>query len=220
MEKFIDLTILSPTATLKDVEKICDIAIEKKYRSVCIPPIFTEIINRKYNKNPQKMDNTHPLVRKRRLKICSVVGFPLGNISLKHKIEEYRTLCMNCDELDIVLPINLIKSGEWEKVSEEIYSLSSHVNFWHAPIKFILETCYLNEDEIQRVCAICYQLSGVIALKTSTGFGKHGATVEAVQMIRKYWKGHIKASGGIKTKEQAEELMKVGATIIGTSSIF
>jgi deoxyribose-phosphate aldolase len=204
LNNYIDLTILRPDATYDDVVKICETVLKKGYRSACIPPLFVENIKNKF----------------KNIKLTSVVAFPLGHISLQQKIEEYRKLSTYCDELDIVISISLVKTSDWKKIENEIYSLSNHVNFWHTQIKLIIETCYLTKDEIHKICNICNGCRGIYAIKTSTGFGKRGATVEDIKLIKKYWKGEIKASGGIKTKEQALELIKAGATIIGTSTIF
>lgn len=217
LKNYIDLTILRPDATYDEVKNICEIAIKDGYRSVCIPPIYVSRINSLFNPRNFSKENK---INRRNLKIVSVIGFPLGNINTLHKIEEYRKLSLCCDELDIVLPINEIKSKNWIYVLDEIQSLSSHVNFWHTKIKLIIETCYLEEDEIKTICNYCNNNNSIFAIKTSTGFGKYGATVEDIKLIKKYWKREIKASGGIKTKEDAMKMIEAGATIIGTSSIF
>lgn len=207
LNKYTDLTILKPSASLNDVRKICKIANEKGYRSVCIPPCFVSEMYSEFKE----------------LKITSVVAFPLGQIKLHNKIEEYRKLSLEgAKELDIVLSINQIKSGNWNIVRDEVKSLSSHTKLWSAKIKVIIETCYLTESEIIEVCEICRNIGNILAVKTSTGFGSRGASVEDIKLMRKTLgdKIMIKASGGIQTKEQALELIKAGANIIGTSSIF
>ena len=136
------------------------------------------------------------------------------------KVQEYQRVFNYVDEIDLVAPISLIKSGKWYFAKEELKCMDSYTSYWDTPIKLIVETCYLNEEEIKKVCDLCNNLKGITCIKTSTGFGTRGATVEDIQMIKKYWDGDIKASGGIKTKEQAMDLINAGATIIGTSTAF
>lgn len=207
LENYIDLTILRADACYEDVKKICKIVQDKGYRSACIPPIYVNDIKKEFGK---------------KIKICSVVGFPLGNIDLYHKIEEYRELSKaGVDELDIVLSIGLIKSGRWDIIQDEIASLSNHVEFWHTPIKLILEVCYLTDEEIIKICRMC-EMYNILALKTSTGYGNRGVLVKDVKLMRTYLRHgiNIKASGGIKTEKQAFDLIEAGANIIGTSKVF
>lgn len=207
LNKITDLTILKPSASLEDVRNICMIAYKEGYRSACIPPCFVSQMKSEF----------------KNLKITSVVGFPLGQISLHCKIEEYRKLSLSgASELDVVISINELKSGNWRNISNEIHSMASHSKMWNTKVKIIIETCYLTEDEIKEVCLICKKMYSVYAIKTSTGFGSRGASVEDIKLIKKCIGDSmkIKASGGIKTREQAMELVKAGADIIGTSAIF
>ena len=208
INKYIDITLLKSNTSFEDVDKLAAIAIKKGYRSVCIPPSYVGKIKNKYGKN---------------LRISTVVGFPLGNIPLQIKIEEIRKYITDgADDLDIVLNIGAIKSGEWDIIRDEIYSFAGHSRFWNATIKLIIEISYLEENDVARICAIVNNTPNIHCVKTSTGFGKRDTTVEDIKIIRKYLHESkmVKASGGVRKKKLAIEMIEAGANIIGTSTIF
>ena len=207
IDKYIDITLLKSNTSFEEVDKLAKLAIKKGYRSVCIPSAYVNDIKTKYKK----------------LRVSTVVGFPLGNTPLQIKIEEIRKYITDgADDLDIVINVGAIKSKRWDIVRDEIYSFAGHSRFWNATIKLIIEISYLGEEDVARICSIVNNTPNIHCVKTSTGFGKRDTTVEDIKMIRKYLHNEklVKASGGIRTKKLALEMIEAGANIIGTSTIF
>ncbi len=200
----VDHTLLKPVATWEDIKKICDEAKEMKVASVCIPPSYVKQAS-EYLKDE--------------IPVCTVIGFPLGYSTTKIKIEEAKDAIQNgAKEIDMVINIGDAKSGLFDKIEEEIRQIKEAVGS-HI-LKVIIETCYLTENE---KISLCKAVSNAKAdfIKTSTGFGTNGATLEDIKLMRENVskETRIKAAGGVKTIEDAEDFIKEGATRLGTSSI-
>ncbi len=206
INKVIDYTLLDPSATKKDVEKFLCVAHKNKYYSVCINPI---------NVNFAKKFIEYKF--KDSLVISCVIGFPLGENLTETKVYEIkRAIKDGADEFDVVAPISRIKEGDWGHVKNEISRLRKATK--KKVLKVIIETALLTRTEIEKVSVICSKCR-VDFVKTSTGFADGGASPEVVEIIRNAIKKScgIKASGGIATKAQAINLLRAGATRIGTS---
>lgn len=189
----IDYTLLKATATIDDIDALCKEAIEKGCASVCIPSCYVEYVSNEY---PE-------------LRICTVVGFPLGNSSTETKIEETRqAIIAGAHEIDAVINIGALKAGLYGYVKDELQRLK-RICGKHTVLKIIIETCYLTREEKIIMCRMIQNLR-IDFVKTSTGFGTGGATIEDVKLIRAVCGDDvkIKASGGIRTKEEAEEYLK------------
>ena len=199
----IDHTNLRPDALHSDIEILCKEAIQYKFASVCINPVYVS-----YAKSILKDENP---------KVCSVVGFPLGADSEEMKYAEARFLIFQgVDEIDMVMNIAFLKERKLDLVKNEIKKVVEAAD--GNCVKVIIETSLLNQDEKALACNIVME-SGAAFVKTSTGFSSSGATLEDVRLIKKVVGDRvgIKASGGIKTKNEALKLIEAGATRIGTS---
>lgn len=189
----IDYTLLKATATIDDIDTLCKEAIEKGCASVCIPSCYVEYVSNEY---PE-------------LRICTVVGFPLGNSSTETKIEETRqAIVAGAHEIDAVINIGALKAGLYGYVKDELQRLK-RICGKHTVLKIIIETCYLTREEKIIMCRMIQNLR-IDFVKTSTGFGTGGATIEDVKLMRAVCGDDvkIKASGGIRTREEAEEYLK------------
>ena len=200
---YVDHTQLKAFATWEDIQKLCNEAIEYQTASVCVPPCYVKRIAETY---------------KDKIRICTVVGFPLGYSTTNAKVEEVRKAIEDgALEIDMVVNISDVKNGDYEKVESEIKALRKAVG--DKTLKVIIETCYLTEEE---KIAMCKAVTNAEAdyIKTSTGFGTGGATLEDVQLMKKYIgsKVKIKAAGGIRTKEDMEAFLQAGCSRLGTSS--
>ena len=203
LSSLIDHTNLRPDALHSDIEILCKEAIQYKFASVCINPVYVS-----YAKSILKDENP---------KVCSVVGFPLGADSEEMKYAEARFLIFQgVDEIDMVMNIALLKERKLDLVKNEIKKVVEAAD--GNCVKVIIETSLLNQDEKDLACNIVME-SGAAFVKTSTGFSSSGATLEDVRLIKKLVGDRvgIKASGGIKTKNEALKLIEAGATRIGTS---
>ena len=202
---YIDHTLLKANATEKDIKILCKEAKDYEFFSVCVNPCFV-----KYAKKCLKGTN---------VKVCTVIGFPLGATTTKTKLfETKRAIAEGVDEVDVVLNIGKFKDKKYTYVGKELAKIVDLCNK-KVLVKVIIETCYLTKEEILRACQLVYEC-GVDYVKTSTGYGSDGAKVEDVKMMREVCKDRlkIKASGGIKTLKQVEEFILAGAERIGTSS--
>lgn len=206
LSEMIEFTLLDPRAIKQDIQTLINVAVKNNYYGICINPV-----NVSYAKN--YIDKTLNIS----LPIISVVGFPLGANTINSKVfETKQVLKAGADEIDVVLNIAKIKEGDYNYIrSELVHVLKAAKNMI---VKAIIETCYLTRDEIKQVCKVC-EKTKVDFIKTSTGYGTTGATVDDVILIKECVRGKvgIKASGGIRTKEQAEELVRAGATRLGSS---
>ena len=203
LSSLIDHTNLRPDALHSDIEILCKEAVQYKFASVCINPVYVS-----YAKSILKDENP---------KVCSVVGFPLGADSEEMKYAEARFLIFQgVDEIDMVMNIAFLKERKLDLVKNEIKKVVEAAD--GNCVKVIIETSLLNQDEKALACNIVME-SGAAFVKTSTGFSSSGATLEDVRLIKKVVGDRvgIKASGGIKTKNQALEFIEAGATRIGTS---
>ena len=200
---YIDHTALTAEKTDADILKLCDEAIEHQFFSVCINSCHIPLAK-------QKLAGSN-------VKICTVVGFPLGaNLSSVKAFETQEAIAAGANEIDMVINVGWIKSNKWSAVKEDIQTVLNACN--GKPLKVILETCLLTKEEIVQACEICKALK-VAFVKTSTGFNKGGATVEDVALM-KHTVGDIgvKASGGIRDTQTALAMIKAGATRIGASA--
>ena len=203
LSSLIDHTNLRSDALHSDIEVLCKEAIQYKFASVCINPVYVS-----YAKSILKDENP---------KVCSVVGFPLGADSEEMKYAEARFLIFQgVDEIDMVMNIAFLKERKLDLVKNEIKKVVEAAD--GNCVKVIIETSLLNQDEKALACNIVME-SGAAFVKTSTGFSSSGATLEDVRLIKKVVgdRVDIKVSGGIKTKNEALEFIEAGASRIGTS---
>ena len=202
----IDHTILSPDITEKDVAVKCQEALEYNFASVCVNPNYVEFV-------ADKLEGSN-------VKTCTVIGFPLGESTSETKSFAAKNAVKNgADELDMVINIGAVKSAAWDVVEADIKAVVNSVKREDVLVKVILETCYLDENEIKQACKAA-QSAGADFVKTSTGFGTHGARVEDIEVMKEAVDEEmgIKASGGIHSLEEAVEMLDAGATRIGASS--
>ena len=203
LSSLIDHTNLRPDALHSDIEILCKEAIQYKFASVCINPVYVS-----YAKSILTDENP---------KVCSVVGFPLGADSEEMKYAEARFLIFQgVDEIDMVMNTAFLKDRKIDLVKNEIKKVVEAAD--GNCVKVIIETSLLIQDEKALACNIVME-SGAAFVKTSTGFSSPGATLEDVRLIKKVVGDRvgIKASGGIKTKNEALKLIEAGSTRIGTS---
>ena len=199
----IDHTLLKPNATYNDFKILCEQAVRYSFCSVCVPPFMVEACKKALN-------NTD-------VKVCTVVGFPLGyNNYLIKLIEAKQAIRNGADEIDAVINIAALKSKDFNYIEKEIALLRKTT--LNKVLKIIVETAYLNEDEKEKIAKIILN-NNVDFLKTSTGFAPSGANIEDIKLFKKILKNNvkIKASGGISTYKQAENLIRAGAGRLGTS---
>ncbi len=206
VRKFIDNSLLKPNTTWKELRDFVRKSEEIGFYAVCIPPSAVRFARE---------------VSEGRIVICSVIGFPLGYSNVEIKIHEaVRAIEDGAQELDIVLNLVDLKSGNWKKVEEEVKALIRHARSAGVLTKFIIETCYLTDKEKIRAVQLLEEC-GADFVKTSTGFGHSGATVEDVRLLKEHGKGiKVKASGGIRTYAEVVKMIEAGADRIGTSSGF
>lgn len=199
----VDHTQLKAYATWEDIEKLCREAVEYETASVCIPPCYISRVKEAFKDS---------------LKICTVVGFPLGYSVTEAKVVETRQAVVDgADEIDMVVNISDVKNKDFDKVEKEIAALKEAAD-GHV-LKVIIETCYLTEDE---KIAMCRAVTNAKAdfIKTSTGFGTGGATLEDVRLFKENIGPDvkIKAAGGIRSVEDMEAFLDAGVSRLGTSS--
>ena len=202
---YIDHTLLRADATEKDIKVLCKEAKEYEFFSVCVNPCFVSYAKK-------NLKNTG-------VKVCTVIGFPLGANSTKVKLfEAKRAIADGADEIDVVFNIGKFKEKKYTYVGKELSKIVDLCNK-KVIVKVIIETCYLTKEEILKACELVYEC-GVDFVKTSTGYGSNGAQVDDVRMMKEVCKNRlrIKASGGIKTVTQVEQFILAGAERIGTSS--
>jgi len=203
---YIDHTALKPTTERKDVDKLCAEALEFHFAAVCVPPVFVA--------------QAAGLLKSSSVHVATVVGFPFGYTYTLVKVAEAEQAIINgAQEIDAVHHIGAVKSGDFNYLEEEASLLLSVVKKGNALLKIIIETGLLTNDEIIACCEL-YGKLGVHYVKTSTGYAEKGASVEAVQLMRRHLpsSSKIKASGGIKTFDFAKSLVEAGADRIGCSA--
>ena len=204
LNKYIDHTNLKNIATLKDIEKLCNEAIEYNFASVCVYPYYVTLAKK--------------LLKNSNIDVCTVIGFPSGESTKETKVFEAINAVENgADEIDMVINISALKNKDYDYVKDEIEEIRDAID--GKVLKVIIETCLLTQDEIIKMTEICNE-TFVNFIKTSTGFSESGAKVEDVELINEHKSEllEIKASGGIKTMEDMENMINAGATRIGTSS--
>ena len=197
----IDYTLLKATTTYNDIWNLCEKAVEKGCASVCIPSHFVDFV---YNHFPT-------------LTICTVVGFPLGNSTTETKIAETRkAIADGADEIDMVINIGEMKNGNYWYIKNEIEAIRKVAT--GCVLKVIIETCYLTDEEVAIATRVVDE-SLADYVKTSTGFGSRGASFEDIEIMKKniHHDTMIKASGGIRTKEEMEKYLALGCDRIGAS---
>jgi deoxyribose-phosphate aldolase len=200
----IDHTLLKPEATITDITQLCTEAKQFGFYSVCINPYWIPSVNK--------------LLGDSAVKICTVIGFPLGATLSKAKAQEARDVVeAGADELDMVINQGAAKEGHWDFIEHEIHEVVSVAQ--GRTVKVILETCQLTNDEIVQACERTVK-AGAHFVKTSTGFAKSGASVEAVKLMRKTvgCAFGVKASGGIRDRATAEGMLLAGANRLGLSA--
>ncbi len=203
---YIDHTVLKPTTTIADIEKLCAEAVEYGFAAVCVPPLFVK--------------KAKELVKGTNVKVATVIGFPFGYSAIEAKLAEtVLAIVDGADELDLVINISAIKNNDWQFIATEINTILPVIRNKGKVIKIIIESGILTDEEIIRCCDI-YGAAGVDFMKTSTGYAEKGASVHAVQLMRKHLADavQIKASGGIKNYTFAAELIAAGANRLGCSS--
>jgi deoxyribose-phosphate aldolase len=204
--RHIDHTLLRPIGTANDIRRLCTEAIEYGMAAVCIFPSYV----------PMARD----LLRNTRVKIATVIAFPFGVTFTEIKEAEMRaSAARGADEMDFVINIAALKSGDDKSVEEEMQYLTAKARTLGVVTKFIIETAYLTEDEKVRACKIGNRVRPDF-MKTSTGYGPTGATVEDVRLMRSILlpEIQIKAAGGIRSHAEAIQMLQAGAARLGTSS--
>ncbi|MCR4679305.1 MAG: deoxyribose-phosphate aldolase [Lachnospiraceae bacterium] len=199
----VDHTQLKAFATWEDIVKLCDEAVKYKTASVCVPPCYIKRIHDKYGKD---------------FNICTVIGFPLGySVTAAKVVEAKEAIKDGANEVDMVININDAKNGDFDKIEEEIKAIKAACG--DKILKVIIETCYLTDEEKIKLCG-CVTRAKAEYIKTSTGFGTGGATFDDVKLFKENVGPDvkIKAAGGIRTKEDMETFLSLGADRLGTSS--
>lgn len=216
--KMIDHTLLRPEATKEQIRKLCMEAVEYGFCSVCVNSCYVYycagLLKGAGAKNTGAKDSG--------VKVCTVIGFPLGAASTAAKAAEASAaLDDGADELDMVINVGMVKSGDWDYVKEDIAAVVEQAKNYsqETKVKVILETCLLNDDEIVRACTAAKE-AGADFVKTSTGFSTGGATAEDVALMRKTVGDAmgVKASGGIRCLEDVKAMVRAGADRIGASA--
>ncbi len=202
LASYIDHTLLKPTATHIEIEKICKETLEYGFAAVCVPPPFVA------------------MAKRTGVRVATVAGFPFGYSAAEAKlVETRRAIEAGADELDVVINLGFVKEGNWVDLEKEMRPMVEMAHEAGRLIKVIIESGVLTDAEIARCCEL-YAPLGVDFLKTSTGYAEKGATVGAVRLMRAYLPAtvRIKASGGIRDAAFARELIAAGADRLGCSA--
>ncbi|NLY43247.1 MAG: deoxyribose-phosphate aldolase [Clostridiaceae bacterium] len=201
----IDHTLLKADATVSEIKKLCKEAKQYSFASVCVNPSYVKLASQ--------------LLEQSGIRVCTVVGFPLGATTTRTKVAETVEAIENgATEIDMVINIGALKSGKMDIVKEDIKSVVEAAK-GKAKVKVIIETCLLTDEEKIQACSVAKE-AGADFVKTSTGFSTGGATVEDVQLMRKTVGNEmgVKASGKIRDYETAVAMLNAGANRLGTSS--
>jgi deoxyribose-phosphate aldolase len=202
LASYIDHTILKPTSSHIEINRICKEALDYGFAAVCVPPPFVV------------------QARGSGVRVATVIGFPFGySVSAAKLAEVEQALADGADELDVVINLAALKGGDWSRLESEMRALVGPIHEAGRLVKVIIESGVLTDEEIIRCCEI-YSGLGVDFLKTSTGYAERGATVEAVLLMRAHLPSNvrIKASGGIRTYALARQLIDAGADRLGCSA--
>jgi deoxyribose-phosphate aldolase len=203
LASMIDHSLLRPNATREQLRKLCEEAVAYGLKAVCVNPIHVA--------------DAAQMLKKKEVLICSVVGFPFGTHSPKTKaFETQEAIRLGAREVDMVIRVGALKEGRDREVVEDIRAVVRAAEGY--PVKVILETCYLTDEEKIRACKLCLEAAASF-VKTSTGFADGGATVEDVSLMRKTVGKDfgVKAAGGVRTLEDAIKMIEAGANRLGTS---
>ena len=207
LARMIDHTILKPEATQADVKKLCEEALKHNFFSCCVNSSWVRYVAQ--------------LLRGSSVKVCAVVGFPLGAGTPEIKaMEARRAIREGAKEIDMVINVGLVKSGDWDAVTKDIRTVAESVKDGGALLKVILETCLLTKDEIVKACEASMKARADY-VKTSTGFNKGGATAEDIALMARTVAPKrlgVKASGGVRTYADAMLMIRNGATRVGSSN--
>lgn len=206
LARMIDHTLLKPEATKEQIIQLCNEAKKYNFASVCINPCYVSLCSK--------------LLRDTSVKVCTVIGFPLGATSTPTKsFEAEHALRDGARELDMVINIGMLKSGEYNYVENDIFAVVTTARRYNALVKVIIETALLTDEEKVKACILAKR-AGADFVKTSTGFSKGGATVGDVALMRKVVGSAmgVKASGGVRTREEALAMVASGADRIGASA--
>jgi len=206
LAKYIDHTYLVPTASVHDIDRLCDEALRNNFWSVCVVPFYVKHAARR--------------LKGSEVKVCSVVGFPLGFTFDRVKLAEAEEeIGAGADEIDMVMNIAAFKAEDYNTVSREIEEVAEFCKSCGRLLKVIIECCYLSDEEKVRAAQLA-EHAGADFVKTSTGFGPSGATAKDVALLKRALAGtaKVKAAGGIHTLGETLEMIKAGADRIGTSA--
>ncbi|MCX7607373.1 MAG: deoxyribose-phosphate aldolase [Bacteroidia bacterium] len=206
LASYIDYTLLRPGCLREEIYRLCETAVQKNYAAVCVPPYY--------------VSDARTVTEKSRVKVATVVGFPHGmHLTETKRAETLLALQMGAQEIDMVINLAAYFSGEESYVRAEIRHLAQLTHESAALLKVILETALLTPEQVKELSLWCAE-EGADFVKTSTGFAAKGAELEIVRLIRQTLPPHVqvKASGGIRTPEQAWDFIQAGATRIGTST--
>lgn len=206
INQYIDHTLLKPEATTKQIEALCHEAIKYKFAAVCVNSVHVPL--------------AFHLLKDKSISVCTVVGFPLGASPCEVKaLEAQLAIKAGASEIDMVLNIGALKDENYHLIKAELSEMVKVCHDSNAILKVILETCLLDEKEIIKACELCKSAKADF-VKTSTGFSHSGASLEVVKLMKDIVGEdlRVKASGGVKTKEDALKMIECGASRIGTSS--
>ncbi len=206
LNKYIDHTLLKPIAKEADIIKICDEAKEYNFASVCVNPCNVKLVAEQLKSSD--------------VKVCSVIAFPFGANSTEIKVAEAKqAIADGANEIDMVINVGKLLENDLAYTEQDICQITKACHDGGAILKVIVETCYLEEEHIKAICEIIEKCKADF-IKTSTGYGTRGASLEDIALFKKYLKGgtKIKASGGIRSKEDALKYIELGCSRIGTSS--
>jgi deoxyribose-phosphate aldolase len=202
----IDHTLLKPEATLSEIEILCDEAMKYNFASVCV--------------NPSYVSTCFDLVKSSNVKVCTVIGFPLGATTIQSKLMEAEEAIKNgAEELDMVINVGKLKDKNYDFVLNDLKTIAHLAKKHLCTSKVILETCLLNDEEKVAACLVAEE-AGLDFVKTSTGFSKGGATIHDVSLMKFVIgdKLKVKASGGIRSYEDALNMINAGASRLGASA--
>ncbi|TVR77356.1 MAG: deoxyribose-phosphate aldolase [Chitinophagaceae bacterium] len=203
----IEHTLLKPNSSIKEIKSLCEEAVKHNFAGVCVIPFHVKTAREKLGENSK-------------VKLVTVVGFPFGYNCTSSKVEECkRAINDGVDEIDMVINLAALNEKNYNFVLNDIQSVATYIHLQNKIVKVIIESGTLDESQIKKACEIC-EKAEVNYVKTSTGFNGDGASVDAVKLMREVLPKSIKikASGGIKDKKFAEELISAGADRLGTSS--
>lgn len=204
LNKYIDHTVLKATTEPKDIKKLCEEAKKYEFFSVCVNGSYVELAKK-------ELEGTD-------VKVCAVIGFPLGAMTTEAKVFEAKDcIAKGATEIDMVINVGMLKAGEYDYVRNEIAKIKEAIG--KNILKVIIENCYLTDEEKKIASKLCLEAKADF-VKTSTGFGTGGATFEDIKLMKEVVgdKAKLKAAGGVRDLETAKKFIELGADRLGTSS--